>query len=465
MLRSYARQIHILFISADLSLAAGMVMALAALWPVEPAAADPLSVLAFGLGASLVWPPILDRLGLYGSQRRQEFLSLLSRLALAGLIGTAFVTALAWVLGWPSPLTGALALGTAQIALLGGMRIAGWGGLRLLRRSGRNYRTLIVLGSGSRAREVSSEIEAHPEWGIRILAFLDDRDVPVDPAIPAEQVHKLQELPAMLSEHVVDEAIVACPRSMLSEIAPAVAALAEVGVPVTLLSDLFGDMVPPPRVTSFGSMGALSFAPVHHGRLQLAVKRSMDVVGAACLLLLSAPLMGVAALLIKATSRGPVFFRQVRCGLRGRPFVMLKLRTMHVDAEECRAELEAMNEMDGPVFKIKHDPRITPVGRWLRRFSVDEIPQFWNVLRGDMSLVGPRPPLPEEVAQYRQSDRRRLSMRPGLTCLWQVSGRNEVGFDDWVGLDLSYIDGWSLGVDARILVKTPRAVMRGDGAS
>jgi exopolysaccharide biosynthesis polyprenyl glycosylphosphotransferase len=465
MLRSHARQIHILLLSADLCLAGGAVLALAALWPVEPAAAKPLSLLAFGLGASLVWLPVLHQLALYGSQRRQDFLSLLGRIAAAGVIGTGLIAALAWVLGWPSPLSGALALGTAQIALLGGMRIAGWGGLRLLRRRGRNYRSLIILGSGSRAREVRDEIEAHPEWGFRILGFLDDRDVPVDPAIPAERVHKFQDLPVILSEQVVDEAIVACPRSMLADIAPAVGLLAEVGIPVTLLSDLFGDLVPAPRATRFGSMTALSFAPVHHGRVQLVVKRSMDVVGGACLLALSAPLIGVAALLVKATSRGPVFFRQVRCGLRGRPFVMLKLRTMYVDAEERRWEFEAMNEMDGPVFKIKHDPRVIPAVRWLRRFSVDETPQFWNVLRGDMSLVGPRPPLPEEVAQYRPRDRRRLSMRPGLTCLWQVSGRNRVGFEDWMGLDLSYIDSWSLGVDARILLKTPRAVMRGDGAS
>jgi len=465
MLRSYARQIHILFLSADLVLAAGAVLALAAFWPVEPAAATPLNLLAVGLGASLVWLPILDQLGLYGSQRRKDFLTLLIRLAAAGAIGTGLIVGLAWALGWPLPLRGALALGSAQIALLGGMRIVGWGGLRLLRRRGRNYRTLIVLGSGPRAREVMDEVEANPAWGLRILGFLDDRDVPVDPAIPVELVHKLQELPAMLSEQVVDEAIVACPRSLIADMASAVAVFAEVGIPVTLLSDLFGDLVPAPRTTRFGSMTALSFAPVHHGRVQLVVKRLLDVVGAACLVVLSAPLIGLAALLVKATSRGPVFFRQVRCGLRGRPFVMLKLRTMHVDAEERRQGLEALNEMDGPVFKIKHDPRVTPVGRWLRRFSVDEIPQFWNVLRGDMSLVGPRPPLPEEVAQYRQSDRRRLSMRPGLTCLWQVSGRNHVGFDDWVGLDLSYIDSWSLGVDARILLKTPRAVMRGDGAS
>jgi len=144
---------------------------------------------------------------------------------------------------------------------------------------------------------------------------------------------------------------------------------------------------------------------------------------------------------------------------------MLKLRTMFVDAEARKADLLELNEMDGPVFKIANDPRITPVGRFLRRFSIDELPQLWNVLRGDMSLVGPRPPLPSEVSQYRNRDRRRLSMRPGLTCLWQVGGRNEIGFEDWVRLDLEYIDRWSLGSDLRILARTPSAVFRAKGAS
>ena len=164
-----------------------------------------------------------------------------------------------------------------------------------------------------------------------------------------------------------------------------------------------------------------------------------------------------------ATSPGPVFFEQVRCGKRGRPFGMYKLRSMTVDAEEKKAELMDQNEMDGPVFKMKHDPRITPVGRFIRRWSIDEIPQFWNVLRGDMSLVGPRPPVPMEVVEYATFQRRRLSMRPGITCLWQVSGRNEIGFEDWVRMDLEYIDTWSVLSDVKILLRTIPATLSGSG--
>jgi lipopolysaccharide/colanic/teichoic acid biosynthesis glycosyltransferase len=204
---------------------------------------------------------------------------------------------------------------------------------------------------------------------------------------------------------------------------------------------------------------------VHHSEVELVMKRGLDIAGALAGLLVSAPMLLVSALAIKLTSAGPVFFRQERCGLHGRRFDMLKLRTMTADAEDRKAELLERNEMDGPVFKIREDPRVTKVGRLLRRFSIDELPQFWSVLRGDMSLVGPRPPTPDEVFQYQGGVRRRLSMRPGLTCLWQVSGRNGVSFEEWMELDLEYIDTWSLETDLRILLRTVPAVVLARGAS
>jgi exopolysaccharide biosynthesis polyprenyl glycosylphosphotransferase len=194
------------------------------------------------------------------------------------------------------------------------------------------------------------------------------------------------------------------------------------------------------------------------------VRRIMDVVLVSILGLITSPLMLITATLIKVSSPGPVFFRQERCGLNGRPFIMYKFRSMVNDAEQRRFELEALNEMDGPVFKSSRDPRITALGKFIRRFSIDELPQLFNVLRGDMSLVGPRPPLPEEVARYQRWQRRRLSMKPGITCLWQISGRNEVSFDDWMKLDLSYIDNWSLLLDLKILLKTVPVVLLGRGA-
>jgi exopolysaccharide biosynthesis polyprenyl glycosylphosphotransferase len=177
------------------------------------------------------------------------------------------------------------------------------------------------------------------------------------------------------------------------------------------------------------------------------------------------PIKVIAAVLIKLTSPGPVLFKQERCGLNGRLFTMYKFRSMVDNAEQLRFELETLNEMQGPVFKSSRDPRITKIGKFIRRFSIDEFPQIYNVLRGDMSLVGPRPPLPQEVSRYQHWQRRRLSMKPGITCLWQISGRNQVtSFEDWMKLDLTYIDNWSLLLDLKILLKTIPVVLMGRGA-
>jgi exopolysaccharide biosynthesis polyprenyl glycosylphosphotransferase len=334
----------------------------------------------------------------------------------------------------------------------------------VLRRRERSTRNLLIVGTGPRAASIYEDIQRHPERGFCVIGFVDDADVPVDPSIPQWMVHKFIDTPKLLRENAIDEIIIACPRSLLESIAPVVTYCSAAGIPVTMPTDLFGDYLPPPRVSRFGSTVALSFAPVHHSQSMLAVKRAIDIVGAGLGLMLAAPLLAVAAIAIKLSSPGPVLFRQSRAGLHGRSFEMLKLRTMCCDAEERKWELLHLNEMDGPVFKIRKDPRITLVGRLLRHYSVDELPQLWNVLTGDMSLVGPRPPIPAEVAQYETSERRRLSMRPGLTCLWQISGRNSVGFADWVKLDLEYIDGWSLAADFKILAKTVPAVLRGTGA-
>ncbi len=195
----------------------------------------------------------------------------------------------------------------------------------------------------------------------------------------------------------------------------------------------------------------------------LRAKRALDLALGGLALLVAAPLLLALAVLVRATSPGPALFWQRRCGQEGRIFWMPKLRTMVADAERQRGALRDRNEMDGPAFKIQDDPRVTPVGRLLRRFSLDELPQLWNVVRGEMSLVGPRPAVPGEVARYARAQRRRIAVRPGLTCLWQISGRNRLGFEDWVRLDLAYIDRRSLRLDLEILLRTLPAVLRGTG--
>jgi len=204
---------------------------------------------------------------------------------------------------------------------------------------------------------------------------------------------------------------------------------------------------------------------VQHKPIQTGLKRLLDILASSIALFLLSPLLIATALAVMLGSRGPILFKQRRVGLHGRTFDMLKFRSMVRNAEDLRAKLAAQNEQAGPVFKMKHDPRITRVGRFIRRFSIDELPQLINILRGDMSIVGPRPPIPSEVARYEAWQRRRLSVRPGLTCVWQVSGRNEISFDEWMLLDMRYIDHWSLAQDIQLILKTVPVVLKGRGAS
>jgi exopolysaccharide biosynthesis polyprenyl glycosylphosphotransferase len=232
-----------------------------------------------------------------------------------------------------------------------------------------------------------------------------------------------------------------------------------------LVADFVKTSIARATVDDFYGKPLLVFRSTPDISWQLVAKRVMDIVGSAFGLLILGPfVMLPAAIAIKLNSPGPILFRQKRSGLHGRLFTMLKFRSMVSNAEMLRVELEAFNEMTGPVFKIKEDPRVTKVGRFLRKTSIDEFPQLWNVLMGDMSLVGPRPPIPTEVQQYDPWHRRRLSMKPGLTCLWQISGRNTVAFDQWMKLDLEYIDNWSLWLDIKILLRTIPVVLTGLGA-
>jgi exopolysaccharide biosynthesis polyprenyl glycosylphosphotransferase len=232
-----------------------------------------------------------------------------------------------------------------------------------------------------------------------------------------------------------------------------------------LALDLFPHARAQVQIGTLEELPLLTYSTTPTSELRLLAKRTMDIGISLLVLGLALPAMLVIALAIKMASGGKVLYRQTRCGLYGRKFTLFKFRTMVEDAEQLQEELSHLNEMRGPVFKMKEDPRITPLGRWLRRLSLDELPQLWNVLKGDMSLVGPRPPVPREVSSYERWQRRRLSMRPGLTCLWQIRGRNDIDFESWMQLDLEYIDNWSPMLDVKILAKTIPAVLSGRGAS
>ncbi|MEK7794968.1 MAG: exopolysaccharide biosynthesis polyprenyl glycosylphosphotransferase, partial [Candidatus Hydrogenedentota bacterium] len=269
-----------------------------------------------------------------------------------------------------------------------------------------------------------------------------------------------------IGSHRVGEVYVTLPiRTYYSDIETISNACAARRIPLRLVAELFPLKVASNELMYVDDVALLSLSAVPEERIRLAMKRAIDFLASTLLLLVLFVPLFIVALLIKADSRGPIFFAQERVGQNRRRFSMLKFRSMVVDAEARRAGLDALNEADGPVFKIRNDPRITRVGRFIRKYSVDEFPQLINVWLGQMSLVGPRPPLASEVEKYSWDQRRRLSVKPGMTGLWQVSGRSNVGFEEWVALDLQYIDTWSVWSDFKILLKTFGAVVRGRGAA
>ena len=330
--------------------------------------------------------------------------------------------------------------------------------MRQLRVRGHNYRNVIFVGAGLHALTLAESIEAHPILGLRILGFIDDhRSIARVP--PKSIVGPIERFVSILNASVVDGVVFTVDPDYSDEVRKAFEYCQTTGVTV-YYSPSFMNLHPAPMTERLGNIETFMF-PANGSDSGALAKRSLDLILAFIFLAGAAPLMLLIALAIKWTSAGPVIFKQARVGLNGRIFVLYKFRTMVFDAERLRKSLETLNEMDGPVFKINDDPRVTRLGRWLRRSSCDELPQLFNVLRGEMSIVGPRPPLPSEVSLYEHWHRRRLSVRPGLTCLWQVSGRNDIDFQTWMKLDMQYIDNPSIWVDLKIIAKTVPAMLRG----
>jgi exopolysaccharide biosynthesis polyprenyl glycosylphosphotransferase len=269
-----------------------------------------------------------------------------------------------------------------------------------------------------------------------------------------------------LHEHSVTRVIFAAAHGQLERVQAAIEACETEGVEAWMMADFIRTAIARPTFDMLGERPMLVFRTTSDASWELLAKRLLDIFGAFVGLILLSPVLLALAILIKLSSRGPVLFRQLRGGLHGRPFTMLKFRSMVIDAEQRKTSLVELNKMEGPVFKVDGDPRVTRFGHWLRKTSLDELPQLYNVLRGDMSLVGPRPLPLDEIARIEiRAQRRRLSVPPGLTCLWQISGRNEItSFDEWVRLDLAYIDSWSLWLDFKILLRTVPVVFTGLGA-
>lgn len=356
--------------------------------------------------------------------------------------------------------------GFINVVLLVVVRIIVKASLQNVRTKGYNFRRILIVGTGPRARSVAEKLHTHREWGMVVYGFLSQTPDEVGKQLDeARVIGSLADLQEIISSNPIDEVHIALPLLNLDTITSILEVCEEQGIRTRVMLDLYSPTISQVHLEDFRGTPMLTFTASPMETWEMVVKGTIDRVGAFVMLLLLFPLLLFLSICIKLTSKGPVFFVQERVGLHKRRFLIYKFRTMVNNAEELRESLQEKNELSGPVFKIKDDPRCTFVGRLLRKTSLDELPQLINVLKGEMSFVGPRPPLPSEITQYEPWQYRRLSMKPGISGLWQVSGRNQVDFERWMKLDLQYIDNWSLKLDFIILLRTLPAVLLGRGAS
>ena len=332
-----------------------------------------------------------------------------------------------------------------------------------LRTIGFKPRHILIVGTGKRARDLTQIITGHRKWGLQILGFLKIEGEGGENNSDLKILGNIEDLLEILHRNVVDEVIFCIDKIFLTGIEEKLALCEEEGVKTRVVVDFYPRVIARPEFENFHGIPLLAFSTTTERAFELFVKRTADLIFSIFLLVLLAPLFLIVSILIKLTSPGPVFFKQTRSGLAGRKFVLYKFRSMVQDAEEKLPEILHLNERDGPAFKLKNDPRATKIGRILRDTNMDEFPQLINVLKGDMSFVGPRPPIPSEVEKYERWQRRRLSMKPGITCFWQISGTREMDFSKWMKLDLCYIDNWSLLTDIKIILWTISKIFFGIG--
>jgi exopolysaccharide biosynthesis polyprenyl glycosylphosphotransferase len=418
-----------------------------------------LAAIAFGI----IWVVVLWYHGLYRLRARWRLRSEAVDIARSTLLVAALTLSILFIFKEEDvSRTFLLALFTAQplvtLAIRGALRFA----FSELRRRGYNVRFMLVVGTGKLAQEFADLVEARPGLGLRVIGHL---------SVPGESqqlvtrpiLGGLEAIEEVLHTNIVDEVAACLPPESASLLEPIASLAADEGKTVRIPVDPSDGSVRNAREEEFEGLLVRSLIHDGHREAGLIIKRLIDIAGAAFGLVVLSPVLLVTAILIRIRDGSPVIFRQTRVGLHGRPFTILKFRTMAPDAEERLHEVAHLNEREGAAFKASNDPRMSPIGRTLRRTSIDELPQLWNVLKGEMSLVGPRPPLPQEVVEYDIWHRRRLSMKPGITGLWQVESRHEPSFDRWVELDLSYIDRWTLWLDLSILLRTMPNVMMARG--
>lgn len=419
-------------------------------------------VLQLGI-AAICWFVLGERLDLYQSRRTENLVRELQSLGEATLLCVGLTTVVALALHGGIAFH-PVAASMAAFVFVGCERVAVRALLRSLRMRGYNFRYTVVVGTGKSADVLASTLRSHPQYGVRLLGGL---------ALPGESgslpsgvrdLGDIGELRDVLSEFAVDQVLLCPSHDAKSGDLLEVFHLCDLaGTPCHYAPSFFSLRGLYPSVAWYGRLPAFAFLAGEPAPIRRACKRSLDFVASLLGILVLSPVLLAIAIVIKLTDPGPVLFRQIRVGQSGRPFACLKFRSMCMNAEERLAALAEANEEDGPTFKMRDDPRVTGIGKILRKYSLDELPQLFNVLRGDMSLVGPRPPIPAEVEEYDWWQRRRLSVRPGITCIWQVFGRNRVPFERWMEMDLQYIDNWSLTMDMKLLARTVGTVVKGTG--
>ncbi len=422
----------------------------------------------------IIFPISFNYFRLYNSYRTQSFKQIFSKVIKSVFIGIVLLNFAMYILKITdiSRIMMGIFLVT-DLFLLGLSKSLIYKTLKNFREKGYNYQNLLIIGGRERAKEVIRSINEKSSSGFRILGCLGLCETEIGKSVTSETccIGTVTHLKKFLIEQVVDQVIFALPLDLVKDIEKHIRTAEELGVSVRFIPDwnlhkiCYNPGIGHIEMEDFLNIPTMCLSTTPSGYGELQIKNLFDFFGAAFLILSLSPIFVCISMLIKLFSKGPVFFSQERCGLNGRRFFVYKFRTMEYGAEQKRELLDSINESDGPVFKIKRDPRIISfVGTFLRRSGLDELPQLFNVIKGEMSLVGPRPPIPTEVNKYDLWQRRRLSMKPGITCLWQCSKkRNEIPFNEWMSLDLNYIDSWSLKLDFKILFKTAFVVFTGQG--
>jgi len=412
---------------------------------------------------ALVWVVVLWAFGLYRLDVRWRFWTEIRDIVRATIVVAALTLSALFLFKQTevSRLFLSLLFVAQPTVALGGRFALRWA-FEANRRRGHDPRYMLVVGVGHLAQDFAERVESHAGLGVRVVGHLRAPEE-TETVVTRPLIGTVDQIYDVLAAHVVDEIALCLPPVATRRLEPIAGLAAGLGKTVRIAVDPVEEMLPGAVQEEFDGILVRSLVNDGHREAGLILKRLIDIVGASVGLILLSPIMLVVAINIRIREGGPILFRQTRVGLQGRPFTMLKFRTMVVDAEHRLDEVRHLNERNGAAFKATHDPRVTRLGHWLRRTSIDELPQLWNVLTGDMSLVGPRPPLADEVAEYDIWHRRRLSMKPGITGLWQVEARHEPDFDRWVEHDLVYIDGWSIWLDLKILARTLPALLEHGG--